>query len=159
MHVDISKCRHSNLSADLDNQTRLCLTGVVNAVKNAAPPPCGADPRPQAVHHGDAWQIAGSRCRSCGRAVAYRWPGCPACRGDLVAESFGPDGTVWSATTVHLPVDGITPPYSLVYLDLDDGPRVLAHTEPLPASAFEAAGGRARLIAPSDRGDLRAELR
>ena len=40
---------------------------------------------------------------------------------------FGPSGTVWSSTVVRVPVPGRTPPYGLAYVDLDNGPRVLAH--------------------------------
>jgi uncharacterized OB-fold protein len=63
---------------------------------------------------------------------------------------------VWSATVVRIPVPGRTPPFALAYVDLDDGPRVLAHVP--GAQAAPAVGARARLVAPTDSGDLAVEL-
>lgn len=65
---------------------------------------------------------------------------------------FGPDGTVFSSTILHIPVPGREPPYGLAYVDLDDGPRLLAHlgdavTEALPP------GTRVRLTGLTDHGD------
>jgi uncharacterized OB-fold protein len=42
---------------------------------------------------------------------------------------------VWSATVVRVPVPGRTPPYVLAYVDLDEGPRVLAHVAGTDATA------------------------
>ncbi|MCQ3810308.1 MAG: OB-fold domain-containing protein [Acidimicrobiia bacterium] len=41
--------------------------------------------------------------------------------------TFGPKGTVFSSTVLRIPVPGRTPPFTLAYVDVDDGPRILAH--------------------------------
>ncbi len=60
----------------------------------------------------------------------------------MTAQRFGPEGTVWSSTIVHL--DGVGPPapYQLAYLDLDRGPRVLVQVDSEP---LVAVGSRLRL--------------
>jgi len=111
----------------------------------------GPDPRPRMTEAGG---LAGARCEACGYAVAFPRPRCPRCRGELAPAEFGPGGTVWASTVVHVPVPGVEPPYGLAYVDLDDdGPRVLVHTggeAPLPV------GARAELAAPDSLGNLRA---
>ncbi|WP_395155635.1 Zn-ribbon domain-containing OB-fold protein, partial [Ilumatobacter sp.] len=83
--------------------------------------------------------IQGWRCDDCALARAERSPRCPECGGHLGEAEFGPEGTVWSSTIVHLDIGGITAPYGLAYVDLDDGPRFLAHTtdalSPIPVGA------------------------
>lgn len=61
---------------------------------------------------------------------------------------------MWSATVVRIPVPGREPPYALAYLDLDDGPRVLAH---LPGTEAVPVGTRLRLAPTGTGGDLTAE--
>ena len=118
--------------------------------------PTGCDPRPE-IHRtaeGD-WVVVGRRCRTCAEPVAYAWPRCPACGAEVEPAHFGPRGTVWSSTVVRIAVPGHTPPYSLAYVDLEDGPRVLAHVpgeEPAPIDA------RVRLTGASDAGDLQVEV-
>ena len=100
------------------------------------------DPRPRIVVAPDgAAHVAGVRCQACAEPVAYPWPACPECGGPVVAAEFGPDGVVWSATVVRIPVADRTPPYALAYVDLDDGPRVLAHLD----DVAPAVGARVRL--------------
>jgi uncharacterized protein len=84
-----------------------------------------ADPRPVVAAGG---LVEGRRCTACAEPSAFAWPACPACGGPVEPARFGPGGTVWSATVVRIPVAGRTPPYALAYVDLDDGPRVLAHS-------------------------------
>lgn len=120
--------------------------------------PTGRDPRPEIRRAADgAWIVAGRRCLTCVEPVAYPWPRCPQCGSEVEPADFGPQGTVWSATVVRIAVPGHTPPYSLAYVDLEDGPRVLAHVvgepdEPAPI------GGRVRLSGASDEGDLQVEV-
>ena len=121
-------------------------------------PPISVDPRPTAESAPDgAWHVTGRRCLSCGEVSAFTWPRCPACRGDVVPASFGPAGTVWSSTVVRIPVPGRTSPYPLAYVDLDDGPRILAHVVDSGDTAAPV-GGRVRLVAPSADGDLQVEV-
>jgi uncharacterized protein len=96
-----------------------------------------ADPRPVVVA-GRAGEglIDGRRCTACAEPTAFAWPACPACGGPVEPARFGPGGTVWSATVVRIPVADRTPPYALAYVDLDEGPRVLAHSaDALPVGA------------------------
>ncbi len=87
--------------------------------------------------------------------AAFTWPRCPDCGGEVTAAEFGPDGTVWSATVVRIQIPGRTPPYALVYVDLDDGPRVLAHHDGPDAASI---GARVRLLESAPEGDLRVEV-
>lgn len=119
--------------------------------------PTGVDPRPEIRRTADGdWVVVGRRCRSCAEPVAYAWPRCPACGAAVAPAEFGPRGTVWSSTVVRIAVPGHTPPYALAYVDLEDGPRVLAHV----AGADEPVriGADAWLIGASDDGDLQVEV-
>lgn len=107
------------------------------------------DPRSAVVERDGAVWLAGVRCRRCAYPVAGARPRCPVCGGPVAAAEFGPEGTVWAATVVHVAVPGRTPPYGLAYVDLDDGPRVLAH-----APERTAVGIRVRLAPKTAAGDL-----
>ena len=82
-------------------------------------------------------------------------PRCPLCGGRPEAATFGPAGSVWSSTVVRVAVPGRTPPYGLAYVDLEDGPRVLAHVDP-GADAAErlTPGTRVRLSGATPDGDV-----
>jgi len=111
------------------------------------------DPRPH-LAPGES-RLTGWRCSQCGHPVALAAPWCPVCRGALAPEAFGPEGTVWSSTVFRVPLQDRTPPWALVYADLDDGPRVLAH---LSGQAHRLhVGVRVRLVGESESGDLLVE--
>ncbi|MBC9734312.1 OB-fold domain-containing protein [Nocardioides sp. zg-578] len=82
-------------------------------------------------------------------------PVCAACAGPVAEARFGPRGVVWSSTVVRIPVGDRTPPYALAYVDLDEGPRILAHVAGEPVAA--AVGSTVRLVAPVD-GDVVVEV-
>ena len=86
--------------------------------------------------------LRGVRCVDCGYPAVGRRPRCPACHGSLVTVEFKPEGTVWASTVVRVPVPGREPPYGLAYVDVDDGPRVLAGT---PGDAALQVGSRVAL--------------
>jgi uncharacterized OB-fold protein len=89
-----------------------------------------ADPRPALGADG---RLLGGRCRGCGLAVAGDARRCPACRREAVEPAaFGPGGVVWSATTLHVGAPGQPVPFALAYVDLEDGPRILAHADTAP---------------------------
>jgi uncharacterized OB-fold protein len=107
-----------------------------------------ADPRPEV--RGD--KVVGARCKACGYPSAPAAPWCPACQHRAQdAVEFGPGGTVWSSTLVHILVGRWKPPYALAYVDLDEGPRVLAHLQE-PASL--RIGTRVRIVGGDEGGDL-----
>ena len=56
-------------------------------------------------------------------------PWCPVCYADVVDETFAPEGTAWSSAVVAIPVNDVKAPFALAYVDLDDGPRVLARLD------------------------------
>lgn len=116
----------------------------------------GFDPRPRVVEERGVARLRGSRCTTCGHVLAFHAPRCPACRGPLEEASFGPDGRVWSATVVRVAVPGREPPYGLAYVDLDAGPRVLAHYEP-PGDRSLRVGARVRLRGCTPQGDPAVE--
>lgn len=73
----------------------------------------------------------------------------------MAPAAFGPAGTVWSSTVVRVPVPDRTPPYVMAYVDLDDGPRVLAHVAMAQGEAQRIpVGTRVELTASTDQGDV-----
>jgi uncharacterized OB-fold protein len=112
-----------------------------------------ADPRPVIVASGGGHALAGGRCRACGHALTRRLPRCPWCRGEVAAERFGPEGAVWAVTVLHVPAGDRDAPYTLAYVDLDDGPRLLVHL-----TERAEIGARVRLAEPTPAGDPGAEV-
>lgn len=107
-----------------------------------------ADPRPAV--RGEC--LVGSRCKACRYPSAPPAPWCPACQcRESDAAAFGPGGVVWSSTLVHIPVGRWQPPYALAYVDIDEGPRVMAHLQtPQPLRV----GTRVRIVGVDEGGDL-----
>ena len=70
--------------------------------------------------------------------------------------TFGPIGTVWSHTTVHVAADSHDTPYTLAYLDLDEGPRLLV--ELVGDVSTVSVGASARLCPETSLGNPAAEL-
>jgi uncharacterized OB-fold protein len=103
--------------------------GIVTAVQteNAV---VARDPRPGVVDAGDGtWLLAGARCTACGYPTVEVLDRCPVCGGASMPAEFGPGATVFAATVLRIPVPGRAPPYALAYVDVDDGPRILAHVD------------------------------
>lgn len=67
--------------------------------------------------------IAGSHCPACATRAYPASQTCPACLAAMELTELGPRGTIYSYTTVHTGADA---PYTLAYIDLEDGPRLLA---------------------------------
>lgn len=113
----------------------------------------GPDPRPVVIldrADGTA-RLAGARCDSCGYPVGENLERCPICGGPCSPAAFGPGATVFAATVLRVPVPGRTPPYGLAYVDLDDGPRILAHADVTDAALVP--GSRVHLIGTTADGD------
>jgi uncharacterized protein len=114
------------------------------------------DPRPTVVEHDGAHAIEGWRCTECSHPTLWSPPRCPVCGGHPEATTFGRGGAVWSSTVVRVAVPGRTPPYGLAYVDLDDGPRVLAHVDAgVDATERLTPGTRVRLTGATPDGDVR----
>ena len=75
------------------------------------------------------------RCRTCSAHQFYPRPFCLACESDALEwVEAGGTGTIYSLTTVRLPViEGLDPPYLLALVDLDEGPRLLTNIVAGPA--------------------------
>lgn len=119
------------------------------------------DPRPRVADNGDAGAaVVGVRCTACGYPVAFARPACPVCAGPVAEQHFGPAGTVFASTVVRIPVGERTPPYGLAYVDLDDGPRVLAATPSGPDGGTTSipVGTRVRLVGVGQAGDPLVEV-
>lgn len=110
------------------------------------------DPRPRLSPDHSSRQLRGWRCSECGVARAVHAPWCPDCGGQLLVVDFGPLGTVWSSTVVHLNIADIPAPYGLAYIDLDDGPRFLAHIDGAEEPLLVA--GRVTISGINERGDI-----
>lgn len=110
------------------------------------------DPRPRLVSdESGCWLLEGARCDACGYPAPERLDRCPVCRGPARRAVFGPAATVFAATVLRVPVEGRTPPYAMAYVDLDDGPRILAHVD--QSEHVLPPGRRVRLAGTSDLGD------
>jgi uncharacterized OB-fold protein len=96
--------------------------------------------------------MAGGRCSQCAYPTLDRLLRCPECGGSIVEASFGPGGTVFSSTTIHIAVPGRRPPYTLAYVDLDEGPRILVDVVAGQGVPLRP-GQRVRLSGVTDRGD------
>jgi uncharacterized protein len=118
-------------------------------VSAVAPP---GDPRPEIAHEPDGDRVAGSSCQACGYRLAIKLEHCPVCREPLSPAVFGPGGRVWAITSVHISVQERPTPYVLAYVDLDDGPRILAHVQTDPA-AVPLVGDRVVLAGLTPTGD------
>jgi len=107
-----------------------------------------SDPRPQVDAHEGVF-LVGVRCNSCDHPMATPRPMCAACGGEVVEARFGPEGTVYSSTVVRIAVGNRTPPYSLAYVDLDAGPRILAHLAG-PRDEVAPVASRVTLVESAD---------
>lgn len=92
-------------------------------------------PRPHPYTDGAAAGIVRhQRCDSCGAALTGQRFGCPHCGGASLrwCDAAG-SGTVLAISTVHrAPTEAwrAEVPYTLVLVELDEGPRVMAHGAP-----------------------------
>ena len=108
--------------------------------------PAGPDPRPKL----EDGRVVGVGCDACGHTSASIDRRCRRCAGSVRPARFGPDGAVWASAAVHLAVDHREPPFTLAYVDLDDGPRILTLVD---TGAELDAGTRVR-IAGAVAGDI-----
>ena len=113
-----------------------------------------ADPRPKLTEEGERYLLLGGRCRSCGLASTYVPPICSCGQaGQVETCKFGPAGTVFSSTVLHIPVTERPPPTCLAYVDMDDGPRILAHVH-LDTGLPPLPGDQVFLDGKNSLGDL-----
>lgn len=79
-------------------------------------------------------QLAYQRCGACAHVWYFQRGFCPACGSEQVATlQAGGAGRLYASTLVHrAPSDEFKPlvPYSIVLVDLQEGPRVMGHGAP-----------------------------
>ncbi|WP_419920014.1 Zn-ribbon domain-containing OB-fold protein [Candidatus Poriferisocius sp.] len=110
------------------------------------------DPRPELVVRDGLILLRGSRCGNCRYPMVTAPPRCPVCGHDsMEPAAFGPGGTVFSSTVLRIPVPGRTPPFTLAYVDMDSGPRILAHVNGPDTSLVP--GSRVTLSGWNEHGD------
>lgn len=100
--------------------------------------------------------IAGGRCVDCGHPSPTAAPRCARCSGPTEPARFGPEGVVWATTTIHVPSGDRDAPYTLAYVDLTAGPRVLAHVQDGPDLGL-SVGATVRLNGTTGHGDPQVE--
>ncbi len=88
------------------------------------------------------------RCGACGHHQFYPRPLCLACESlDLAWVEVSGKGTIYSLTTVRIPVTPeLPPPYRVAIVELAEGPRLLSNIEGDAAAIGQAVtlGWRAR---------------
>lgn len=97
--------------------------------------------------------VQGTRCVECGYRTAGAPPCCPECAGSVEPAVFGPGGTIWASTTVWIDVQDRDAPYSIAYVDVDDGPRILAHVAGGDPASPPSVGRRVSIVGLTERGD------
>lgn len=97
------------------------------------PEPQRARPKatPETKHFWDgtaAGELLLQRCNKCSKAYFPPRPFCPACghREVTVFKASG-KGFLYSYVIHHRPVPGFTPPYAIAVVELEEGPRMMAH--------------------------------
>ncbi|VTZ65463.1 Zn-ribbon domain-containing OB-fold protein [Sinorhizobium medicae] len=80
---------------------------------------------------GEKAALLGSECRSCSARQFPARDFCPSCNGDDVETdvALARSGSVYSFTVVHQAPPGRQTPYTLAYVDLEDGVRVMAQID------------------------------
>lgn len=101
----------------------------------------------------DGSGIQGWQCVRCAHRVALPAPWCPRCRSEMTPCDLGASGVVWSSTVLRVPLPGRRPPMSLAYVNLDSGPRVLAHIANSDDRPI-AVGAAVTLAGLSEAGDI-----
>jgi len=128
------------------------LHGTRQAVPPHRPPNPLADleeaERSGVVSEHNGARLRGSRCAQCRARFSPSRRVCFECGGRELEETLlGPGGTLYSYTTVHVSASRPTP-YTIGYVDLDEGVRVLSIVEGDPGEL--RPDQRVRLVALQD---------
>lgn len=95
---------------------------------------------------GPAPKLAAGKCAACGALSFPKAIVCPACLSDEIATAhLASKGTLYSFATVHQAPKSWIVPYTLGYVDLEDGIRVLAHIEGTPTIGARVSLGLGRV--------------
>lgn len=95
--------------------------------------------------------LAVTACSACRFRSLTGTASCPLCGHRVEHRLVAPEGTVWSQTLVHLPHGEHASGYRILYVDIDDGPRVLCRQ---PAADPAASIGDRVLLGQAGRGSF-----
>jgi uncharacterized OB-fold protein len=80
------------------------------------------------AYRGSEPVLVGARCAACDTRMFPRPPVCPHCMGeDMRSEDMSRAGTLYAFSTVHVGARKWHKPFTLGYVDLDNGVRVFSH--------------------------------
>ena len=93
-------------------------------------------PTPETKHFWEGTRAGVLRlqhCNACKKAYFPPRPFCPACgTRDVVVFQASGTGTLHSYVIHHRPTPGFTPPYSIAFVELDEGPRMMTNIVGVP---------------------------
>lgn len=116
-----------------------------------------ADPRLPITVRGRKAVLDASWCIDCDLVTILRSYRCARCGGELAPTTISGEGKLWSWTVVRIPVVDRQPPYTLGYVDLKDGPRLLCHMVDGDGRGGEVRGlgigDAATIVGVNDLGD------
>ena len=75
--------------------------------------------------------VKGGKCGACGFVALSPQPICPSCwaEGTMADYPIGRTGRLYSSTVIHALPAGFEAPYSVGYVNLEQGMRIFAHLE------------------------------
>lgn len=90
--------------------------------------------------------LVGCHCKDCGTRTFPAYPVCPKCMSENVErEDMPKTGTVYAAATVHVGPAKWHKPFTVGYVDLDNGVRVFSHLKGNPQISDKVAIGLAQI--------------
>lgn len=90
--------------------------------------------------------LVGGHCKSCDTHTFPAYPVCPKCMSeDIEHEDMPKTGTVYAASTVHVGPAKWHKPFTVGYVDLDNGVRVFSHLKGDPKISDRVTIGLAQI--------------
>jgi uncharacterized protein len=93
-------------------------------------------PTPETLHFWEGTRLGElrlQRCNQCGKAYFPPRPFCPHCASrDVAVFRASGKGRLYSYVIHHRPVPGLTPPYAIAVVELDEGPRLMTNMTGCP---------------------------
>src|SRR5690349_17210754 len=93
-------------------------------------------PTPETMHFWEgtrAGELRLQRCNSCHKAYFPPRPFCPFCAArDVAVVRASGKGKLYSYVIHHRPAPGFDPPYAIVVVELDEGPRLMSNITGCP---------------------------
>jgi len=113
-------------------------------------------PTPETQHFWDgtkSGELRLQRCNSCHKVYFPPRPFCPACASrDVGVFKASGKGRLYSYVIHHRPVPGVTPPYAIAVVELDEGPRMMTNIVDCDLDAVRIGQSVRLVFKPSDGG-------